>query len=525
MLYVVAQATSSGAVSAAYAGAFAAAFVIFILATLVSSRVQVNLEAELSEDVRLTLVRRILATGFESLRRSGQHDLYNVVTTDVGNITRASSILPSFALNIAKILTCMIVVAVISTRLFAALLLPVAVMVGLSHWLTTRAYRRGERMRAGQARTLEAFKSSVEGARELSADAAMRAAHYRRMAADAAELREASRSAGRAWAWNRVVTWGFLFAILGMVVVIGIALETPAVVATVILLATYCISAYEVIIQGAQVMSAALNSAKRIESLGLAEDLSVDATVSDAPLAREWQRLWVEDVTYEYASGADDGSERGFSVGPLSLTIARGEVVFIAGGNGTGKTTALHLLLGLLRPAGGQMGIDGERFDPERLHRWQSRFAAVHADFFLFPYVLDRDGNAADPALVNEYLALLDLDHIVTACDGVFSTTGLSRGQRKRLALAAVLASDRDIYLLDEWAADQDPRFRRLFYERLVPRLRAAGKTVVAITHDETYFHAADRVVVLADGRFVEPTAAATTADARVPLTRLNEPA
>ena len=88
--------------------------------------------------------------------------------------------------------------------------------------------------------------------------------------------------------------------------------------------------------------------------------------------------------------------------------------------------------------------------------------------------------------------------------DGVFSTTRLSRGQRKRLALVTAYLEDRPIYLFDEWAADQDPLFRRVFYQRLLPELKRRGKTVVAVTHDDRYFDAADQLIKLEEGKVVK---------------------
>ena len=103
-----------------------------------------------------------------------------------------------------------------------------------------------------------------------------------------------------------------------------------------------------------------------------------------------------------------------------------------------------------------------------------------------------------------EYLRQLELDHVVTVTNGVFSTTRLSRGQRKRLALVTAYLEDRPIYLFDEWAADQDPLFRKIFYQRLLPELKGRGKTVVAVTHDDRYFAVADQVIKLEEGKVVQ---------------------
>jgi putative ATP-binding cassette transporter len=85
--------------------------------------------------------------------------------------------------------------------------------------------------------------------------------------------------------------------------------------------------------------------------------------------------------------------------------------------------------------------------------------------------------------------------------DGVLSTVDLSQGQRKRLALMTAYLEDRPIYLFDEWAADQDPVFKEVFYLALLPELKARGKTVIVISHDDHYFHVADRILKLDYGK------------------------
>ena len=85
----------------------------------------------------------------------------------------------------------------------------------------------------------------------------------------------------------------------------------------------------------------------------------------------------------------------------------------------------------------------------------------------------------------------------------MLSTTQLSQGQRKRLALLTAYLEDRSIYLFDEWAAEQDPEFRAHFYEELLPQLKAKGKTLLVATHDDRYFDLADMVVKMELGRLV----------------------
>jgi len=204
-------------------------------------------------------------------------------------------------------------------------------------------------------------------------------------------------------------------------------------------------------------------------------------------------RIEMHDVRFDY--GSQNG---GFSVGPMRLTLQRGEVLFITGDNGSGKSTLLKLLAGLYKPDSGSLEIDGVAVWPNRTTAYRELMSAVFSDFHLF----DRLHGLAslDADWCSAWLHRLQLKDKVRLDNGQFSTTALSTGQRKRLALFAALAERRPILILDEWAADQDPSFRRHFYLELLPLIRAEGRTVVAITHDEAYFDHADRRIHVARG-------------------------
>jgi putative ATP-binding cassette transporter len=200
-----------------------------------------------------------------------------------------------------------------------------------------------------------------------------------------------------------------------------------------------------------------------------------------------------------------------FRVGPVNLTFRPGELVFIVGGNGSGKTTLAKVLTGLYEPEGGTIELDGKPIGFAERAAYRQRFTAVFNDFHLFDALLGIvDPNAASrsqaDARANALVAKLALDHKVQVVNGAFSTRELSTGQRKRLALVIAYLEDRPFYLFDEWAADQDPQFKAVFYEQLLPELRSRGKTVLVISHDDRYFHLADRVLKLDNGSIVSET-------------------
>ena len=211
---------------------------------------------------------------------------------------------------------------------------------------------------------------------------------------------------------------------------------------------------------------------------------------------QEFETLQVEGLQFRYGY-----TDNAFSIGPAYLEIASGDIVFIYGGNGSGKTTFVHTLLGLREPTAGQRYLNGVPVGKDNYAWYRTAFAAVFSDFFLFDGLVGLD----DPDIEkwNYYLGLFELDGKVSIENGRFSTTDLSTGQRKRLALIAALLEEKPILVLDEWAADQDPYFRKKFYTEILPLLKERGFTILAITHDDKYYHAADKVYRMEEGRLI----------------------
>lgn len=193
-----------------------------------------------------------------------------------------------------------------------------------------------------------------------------------------------------------------------------------------------------------------------------------------------------------------EGSEP-FHLGPVNLSIKQGDIVFIVGENGCGKTTLIKLLLGLYAPQQGTISLDGKPVTAENRDDYRQLFTTIFADYYLFDDVIQ--GDRPVPADASRYLERLEIAHKVSIRDGVFSTTDLSTGQRKRLALVSAWLEERPVLVFDEWAADQDPTFRRIFYTELLPDLKRLGKTIIVISHDDRYFDVADQLIHMAAGK------------------------
>jgi putative ATP-binding cassette transporter len=207
-----------------------------------------------------------------------------------------------------------------------------------------------------------------------------------------------------------------------------------------------------------------------------------------------FEEISVRDLSFSYPNG-----QTGFVAGPFSERIQAGEMLFIIGGNGSGKSTFLKLLTGLYPPSAGGIFIDEEPIKPEDYRALRELFSIVFTDFHLFERLYGiRDLNEAS---VNHWIGKMWLEGKVRFHDGAFSSTNLSTGQRKRLAFIAAILEDKPILAIDEFAADQDPQFRKYFYESLLPEIKQSGKTIIAVTHDDHYFHVADRVLKMDEGK------------------------
>nr|VFJ45355.1 MAG: putative ATP-binding cassette transporter [Candidatus Kentron sp. FW]VFJ60862.1 MAG: putative ATP-binding cassette transporter [Candidatus Kentron sp. FW] len=206
-----------------------------------------------------------------------------------------------------------------------------------------------------------------------------------------------------------------------------------------------------------------------------------------------FETLEVRDIRFDYT---DKQGQPIYSFGPVSFDVKSGEITFIIGGNGGGKTTFLKLLLGLYPPLSGYFAVDGRKIRMDEHGHW---FSAIFSDFHLFDGIYGVE--AIDEGRLASLIDRMGLSSKTAWRGGRFSNTDLSTGQKKRLALVVAFMEDKSIYVFDEWAAEQDAEFRIEFYEQILPELKAKGKTVIVVSHDDRYFHCADHVIKLDYGR------------------------
>ncbi|MGM9979475.1 MAG: cyclic peptide export ABC transporter [Clostridium sp.] len=223
----------------------------------------------------------------------------------------------------------------------------------------------------------------------------------------------------------------------------------------------------------------------------------IDSNKIENNLKTKSEKISIElrNVEYEYK----DMINSNFKLGPLSCNFSSNEITFITGGNGSGKTTLIKVIMGLYPVVKGEVLVNGKEVNNREISQL---FSTVFNDYYLFEKLYGIDTKEKSE-IISKYLKILKLDNKVEIVDGKINTIKLSTGQRKRLALLIAYLDDRPIFLFDEWAADQDPEFRKFFYEDLLPELKEQGKCIIAVTHDDRYFNLADKCIKMELGKIV----------------------
>jgi len=463
-------------------------------------------------DLSRNLSRRVLATPLWQLERVGIPRVLGMLTHDIPVIGWAAQIVPTFAMNVAIIVGCAIYLGWLSWLSLIGLASFVVIGALGYHVLLRRAYRYLERARETRDLLFRHYRALTEGMKELKLHTARREAFLTdRIGATTEALRRDSLVGVRhhvvADTWNQLLFYGLLG---GMLFVAPTLQDVSARTVTGYIVALlYVMSPIWGVMEASSTFAQARISLKKVNEIGVSLwDRDAESGAEEGPAVDAgWQRLELDGVTFAYPF---DSEGRRFVLGPLDLELRRGELVFVIGGNGSGKSTLMKVLTGLYSQEQGEIRLDGVAVTERNRDWYRCHFSAVFTDFYLFDSLLGMDESDLDKR-ATRCLEELELDDKVQIAGGVFSTTALSQGQRKRLALLTAFLEDRPIYVLDEWAADQDPHYREIFYRHLLPDLKARGKAVVVISHDDRYYHLGDRIVKLEDGKLV--TSPGVTAD------------
>lgn len=488
------------------------AFIFLGLVTLVigtrivSSVGMMRLVQAATRDLRLQLSYQIMAAPYSTLQKLGSARLMANLTEDVSVISQALQRISQISINTVWLIGGLAYMAWLSLDLLLFVVSVIAFGVIIYYLNSYLAMRPLHNAREQDDALYAYFQALTQGIKELKLHRRRAQAFLENGMVPAAKAScqlniSAMTFFAFAAAWGGVV----LYTLIGIVLYgshnwWGVIDET--VVSGYILTLLYIFGPISMLIDSIPELGRAKISLKKIETLRceLNDEIGVISNVRLHKIPAQLCMIALKDVRYSYHY---DGSD--FTLGPLNLVLNPGELVFITGGNGSGKSSLMLLLIGLYAPEQGRVVLNGEPVTDANRGVYREQFSAIFSDFYLFESLLGLIDTRLDQK-AQDYLQQLQLDHKVAVNNGVFSTIALSQGQRKRLALLIALLEDRPVYVFDEWAADQDPQFKEIFYTSILADLKARGKTVVAITHDDRYFHIADRCVKLENGQILEIT-------------------
>ena len=484
------------------AWAFAALCVLLPVSRFASEYLLTRLGQGAMFDLRMQLSAKILAAPLKHLERLGPHKLLAALTEDVPTITSALLIIPLLCINLTIIVGGLAYLGWLSWKLLLAVLAFMAVGVASYQMAIKRASGPLSKARQEADEMQKHFQGLTRGTKELKLHKARRGEFLNDVLMQTAESLKRHNIKGMlvfiaAGSWGQTV----VIIVIGLTILAipdTAGLNSQILVGyTIILL--YLMTPIQVLITSVPTLGRADISIKKIEGLGLSLTSASLEPDADRPAPASFHTLQLEAVTHSYSreGGADD-----FTLGPLDLKVSPGQVLFIIGGNGSGKTTLAKLITGLYSPESGEVRLDGHEVQDNNRDSYRQMFSAVFSDYYLFDSLMGVEQSGLDQR-AGEYLRGLGLSQEVGVEGGKLSTIELSAGQRKRLALLTAYLEDRPIYVFDEWAADQDPVFKEVFYRRIVPELRGRGKGVVVISHDDRYYEVGDRVVKLEYGKVV----------------------
>ncbi|TWU31980.1 cyclic peptide export ABC transporter [Novipirellula artificiosorum] len=476
---------------------FAAACAVVLVLQVLSKCILTRLSQSTAARLQFELCNRIMAAPLPELESVGPHRLLGTLQGDVGAITAALSNFPSVCASAMVLVSGVGYLASLSVPLACCTVimasLGIASYLAGVHW-ANHHLRRAREDRDEVSKQLQAM---VFGIKELKANN-RRCVDFMYdvlLPADTAmreRLIKGTDILGGAHTWGRLS----LFIGIGLLIFVWprIWTVTPETLMGYTLTILYLTSPLDSILGWLPALNSAAISLNKINALGLMIDPAKSPSVTTEDTG--FRSIALRDVSYSYHSPNDD--EEGFHLGPIDLQVLPGEVLFIVGGNGSGKTTLAKLLTGLYAPQSGDILVDRQTIDTASMGDYRQLFSTVFVEGHLFDRLLGIDEN---PLLLKHWANLLGIDDKVNFETGRLTTHKLSRGQHKRLAMLVACLDQRPVFVFDEWAAEQDPTFKEIFYREIVPKLTRDGRAVVAITHDDRYFFAADRIVELVDGR------------------------
>jgi putative ATP-binding cassette transporter len=485
---------------------FLASLFLFIKSQLY---VTITSAAELESiihNIRWRFMDQIRRSELLAIENIGRSNIVAAISSDTAVLTQAGTMLCFLMQGLVLILFVAIYVAYLSFAAFALSSLVVGMAAAFFHMRNRRLATERQEAAEQERRLFDRLTDFLDGFKEVRLNTA-RGADLFDDAVDVSRTAANIKIRTQSETFTQIVTTqAALYIMLGVVVFVASRLggslgggSITGIITALLFVVGSCFG----LVQSIPILQGANAAADRLSGLEAAlRATAVSTAVCDIEMSKRFYKIEMHDIVFRYV---DKFSEVTFQIGPLDFILQSGDLVFITGGNGSGKSTFLKLLAGLYPSDSGELTLDGMPVNDDTRDTYRALISGIFVDYHLFQRLYGTpEPNQAE---VNRLLTQFRLADKTALSEGQFRTLDLSGGQRKRLALIVGLLEKRPILLLDEWTSDQDPEFRRLFYHELLPQLMHAGATVVMITHDDRYLEELRlpaRRLRMDEGRFVE---------------------
>lgn len=484
-------------------GGYVLAMLVYLLVQRYYQGTLIRLSENLIWQIRLSVLQQVRKADFVKYQQYGSDKLFTTLTSDASVVSYVATVLAYAATSAVIVVSCLVYLAFLSLTGFALTLGVMGVSLTL-YWVRQRGLTK--KMKAARQREGEFYEyiqQLLSGIKEVKMDSRRSDDlydNYIKKAALETELLKTGSNIGHA---DNSLVGQFAFHLVILLVLFAFPyfqvsfLEQPSQFILVILYLLGPVQGLAQLLPQFTYASLAVGKIEEVKASisSLEEEAQRPAAAGVAPA---FESLRFQEVGYYYPSGTHAG-DKSFGIGPVDLEINRGEILFLCGGNGSGKSTFIKLLTGLYHPSEGSILLNGKPVNPSDAQHYRNCFAPIFTDNYLFDRLYGQP--LADEDAINRLIAKLELGEKVRFANNQYSTIRLSEGQKKRIALISSLAEYKSIYVFDEWAANQDPEFKDYFYRTLLPELKREGKTVIAVTHDDKYFDVADRLIKMEFGK------------------------
>lgn len=478
---------------------------ISIISKVISQILLINIFQKGSQKLRSRIVNNILSSPLRKIEDIGSAKIMSALTDDILVVSNVAVGIPILCVNLAIVICCSIYIGMLSwIILLTQFAFIFAGVIGYQIF-SIKAHQSLARARSEQNILFKHLRSIIEGVKELKLNSYRKYLFLKDSLIPTMENYREQSAEGMTY-FSTVANIGqiLFFIFIGILIFIFpvFLLIEKEILVSAILVILYMKGPLDWMLSWLPFIGRANVALQNIESLGLLEIEDDDKNISsDLNTEKESiKQLEARNIIYRYY---DEDDKCNFQLGPINLSFFAGEISFIIGGNGSGKSTLAKILTGLYSPEDGEILLNGNAIQNINREKIRQNFSAIFFDFYLF------ENLPIEPDLVldekaKDFLVQLQLDKKVRIEKGKLSSvTALSQGQRKRLALLNSFIEDRPIFLFDEWAADQEPNFRNIFYSQILPELKKKGKMVIVISHDDRYFHLADKLIKLDYGQIV----------------------